>query len=233
MNTVTLNGVSSSTITGLLIQSLPSISKPMIRTSIEEIDGRDGDIVTKLGYSAYDKEFDIGLHGNYDVNEVISFFDSEGEVIFSNEPDKYYRYQILADIDFKRLLRFKEAEVTMHVQPFKYSATEADIDEAVTAQTSVTVTNSGNTIARPVITMTGSGDVVLSLNGAQILSINFDTYSTITIDAEALEALSGSLLANRYVTGDYDDLQLEVGENEIGWDGTLTHIQVSRYSRWI
>ena len=44
MNYVILNGVKSTTIKGLLIQSLPPISKPLMRTSIEEIDGRDGDI---------------------------------------------------------------------------------------------------------------------------------------------------------------------------------------------
>lgn len=88
-NTVTLNGVNSSLIQGLLIQELPPITKPMIRTQIEEIDGRDGDIITKLGYSAYDKEVSIGLFGNFDIDDIITFFNSEGEVIFSNEPTKY------------------------------------------------------------------------------------------------------------------------------------------------
>ena len=95
MNYVILNGVKSNTVKGLLIQSLPSISKPLIRTQIEEIDGRDGDIITKLGYSAYDKEMSIGLFGDFDIDEVIQYFDSEGTVIFSNEPDKFYNYQII------------------------------------------------------------------------------------------------------------------------------------------
>ena len=118
---IILNGIKSNAINGLLIRSLPPITKPKIRTQIEEIDGRDGDIVTPLGYSAYDKSFDIGLYGEYDVDEVIAFFDSQGTVTFSNEDDKYYNYQIIDQIDFEKLLRFKTATVTMHVQPFKYS----------------------------------------------------------------------------------------------------------------
>lgn len=118
---IILNGIKSNAINGLLIRSLPPITKPKIRTQIEEIDGRDGDIVTPLGYSAYDKSFDIGLYGEYDIDEVIAFFDSQGTVTFSNEDDKYYNYQIINQIDFEKLLRFKTATVTMHVQPFKYS----------------------------------------------------------------------------------------------------------------
>ena len=124
MNYVILNGVKSTNIKGLLIQSLPPISKPLMRTSVEEIDGRDGDIVTKLGYSAYDKPMSIGLFGDYDVDEVIQFFDSEGTVTFSNEPDKFYNYQIIDQIDFEKLINFKTATVTFHVQPFKFSAVD-------------------------------------------------------------------------------------------------------------
>ena len=123
-NYVILNGVKSTTIKGLLIQSLPPISKPLMRTMVEQIDGRDGDITTKLGYSAYNKEMTIGLYGNYDVDEVIQYFNSEGIVTFSNEPDKYYKYEILEQIDFERLIRFKTATVVFHVQPFKYSAVD-------------------------------------------------------------------------------------------------------------
>ena len=126
MNYVILNGVKSNTVKGLLIQSLPSISKPLIRTQIEEIDGRDGDIITKLGYSAYDKEMLVGLYGDYNIDDVIQFFDSEGQVTFSNEPDKYYNYEIIEQIDFERLARFKTATVTFHVQPFKYALNESE-----------------------------------------------------------------------------------------------------------
>lgn len=125
-NTITLNGQISSEITGLIIQELPPISKPLIRTEVEEIDGRDGDIVTALGYSAYDKEISVGVHGDYDINEIIAYFNSEGVVTFSNEPDKYYNYQITQQIDFERLVRYRTATVTFHCQPFKYSTTEGE-----------------------------------------------------------------------------------------------------------
>lgn len=128
VNYIELNGEKSTSVKGLIIQSLPPISKPKMRTSIETIDGRDGDVVTKLGYSAYDKQVGIGLHGDFDIDDAIAFFDSEGEVVFGNEPDKYYRYQILDQIDFERLVRFRTAKVKMHVQPFKHDAVDRTFD---------------------------------------------------------------------------------------------------------
>jgi len=124
-NYITLNGKNSNEINGLLIQELPPISKPQIRTEVEEIDGRDGDIVTKLGFAAYDKEFTVGLYKDFDINAIVAYFNSEGTVIFSNEPDKYYNYQIIDQIDFERLVRYRTATVRMHTQPFKYSNTES------------------------------------------------------------------------------------------------------------
>lgn len=233
MNSITLNGTSSTTITGLIIQSLPPISKPMIRTQVEEIDGRDGDIVTKLGYAAYDKEISIGLHGSFNIDEVIAFFDSDGIVTFSNEPDKYYKYRITAQADFDRLLRFRQATVTFHVQPFKYSTTEQPVVETITTQESVTVTNSGNTLSKPIITIEGSGVINLSLNGNQQLIISLDTDDSITIDVSRLEAYTDDVLRNRIVVGDYDNMSLDPGVNIISWAGTVTGIRIENYSRWI
>lgn len=355
INYIELNGEKSTSVKGLIIQSLPPISKPKMRTSIETIDGRDGDVVTKLGYSAYDKEVSIGLHGDFDIDDAISFFDSEGEVVFGNEPDKYYRYQILDQIDFKRLVRFRTANVKMHVQPYKYDAVDrvfdivnqflhiedsatskfgiaatssggsirvsgratsdvdievpiesmslsgsytltasasgsaagcalrlidgspsrsfggsymelkSDGDSTMTAAADssaeydalwldikagtsvdftmsvtmasdsfnrIALTNRGNVISRPTVTVYGSGNVELAINAVTVLSFSIDSGS-ITIDAEEMNAYHGDALMNRRVTGDYADLALNVGENVLSWNGDVTAIRVEDFSRWL
>ena len=355
INYVELNGEKSTSVKGLIIQSLPPISKPKMRTSIEAIDGRDGDVVTELGYSAYDKQVSIGLHGDFDIDDAIAFFDSEGEVVFGNEPDKYYRYQILDQIDFERLVRFRTAKVKMHVQPFKHDAVDrtfdivnqflhiedstaskfgitatssdgsirvagnatSDVDIEVpvesmllsgsytlTASASgsaagcalrlidgspsksfggsymelksngdstmtatadsnaeydalwldiragtsvdftlsvtmasnsfseISLTNRGNVVSRPTVTVYGSGNVELAINAVTVLSFSIDD-GYITIDAEEMNAYHGDALMNRHVTGDYADLRLNVGENVLSWSGDVSGIKVEDFSRWL
>lgn len=357
INYVELNGEKSTSVKGLIIQSLPPISKPKMRTSTETIDGRDGDIVTRLGYAAYDKQLSIGLHGDFNIDDAIAFFDSEGEVVFGNEPDKYYRYQILDQIDFERLVRFRTAEVKMHVQPFKYDAVDrtfdivnqflhaqdstaskfgitvtssngsirvsgratsdvdievpidsmslsgsytmtasasgsaagcalrlidgspsndgsfggsymelkSDGDSTITATADsnseydalwldikagtsvdftlsvtmasdsfneISLTNRGNVVSRPTVTVYGSGNVELAINAVTVLSFSIEVGS-ITIDAEEMNAYHGDTLMNRRVTGDYADLRLNVGENVMSWRGDVTAIRVEDFSRWL
>nr|DAL45624.1 MAG TPA_asm: distal tail protein [Caudoviricetes sp.] len=352
---IELNGEKSTDVKGLMIQSLPPITKPKMRYSSEDIDGRDGDIITKLGYAAYDKEVSIGLHGDFDVDDAIAFLDSEGEVVFSNEPDKYYRYQILDQIDFERLVRFRTAKVKLHVQPFKYDAVDRTFEvvnqlinvkdstasrfgitavssggsvrvagkatntaeimvpidritlsgsytltaatsgdaagcalklvsraqpdgdsfggtytelksngtSSITADAdteydalwlyvqagttlgftltatmssnnfrSITLTNRGNIISRPTVTVYGSGNVELAINAVTVLSFSIDD-DYITIDADEMNAYHGDALMNRRVTGDYADLALKAGENVMSWRGDVTGIKVEDFSRWL
>lgn len=235
-NYIILNDRSSEEIPGLLIQELPPISKPLLRNQIEEIDGRDGDIVMPLGYAAYDKDVSIGLYGKFDVDDVIEYFNSEGKVVFSNDPDKYYKYQILNQIDFERLVRFRTATVTFHVQPFKFANNEKSKTYTSFDNNSIAVRNNGNYYSRPKITVFGTGTINMSLNGNQIFVINLgDQAAQITIDAEQLEAYDEdtNVLMNRSVDGDYDNLRLKVGTNTISWSGSVTKIVINNYSRWI
>ena len=125
---IIINGVNSLSIKGLAITKLPSIYKPIMRTEIEEIDGRNGDIITELGYGAYNKELTIGLFGDYDIDEIIAFFNQKGTIIFSNENDKVYNFDIVDQIEFEKLIKFRSATINIHCQPFKYPLSETPIE---------------------------------------------------------------------------------------------------------
>lgn len=232
---IIINGVNSETVKGLLISALPPISKPKVRVTLEEIDGRDGDIATVLGYAAYDKPISIGLYGDYDIDAVIKYFNSSGKVIFSNEADKYYNFAIYEAIDFNKLIRYKTATVNMHVQPFKYSAEEVEKSFNIRGESNIiTVRNNGNIYAKPTITLTGSGAVDIYIGTAHF-GINLTGVNeTIIIDVQGMNAydLDGNF-KNREVVGDYDTLRLDSGVNNITINGNVTSFKINNYSRWI
>ena len=235
-----LNGKKSSLIKGLMIQSLPIISKPMMRANIEEIDGRDGDIITKLGFAAYDRTMKIGLYGDFDIYEVLNYFNSDGEAIFSNEPEMIYKYHILNQIDFEKLLRFRTADVVFHCQPFKHSSFKESFE--FDYNNPLTVCNRGNVYSRPNFIVYDSNlfatakhiyvDNVLKMTIKQPSNASVET-TTVVINNENMQATavtsSGDVI-NRYVTCDYTKCILTPGVHTLTTDGFVT---ISETSRWI
>lgn len=232
MNYLIINGQKSLSIQGLMIQSLPPISKPMIRTQIDEIDGRDGDIITPLGFKAYDRTVDIGLTRFFDIDEVIRFFNSSGEIIFSNEPYKIYQFSILSQINYERLLRFRTAKVTFHVQPFKHSSIEFPLEFNSHLQ-EIAVINNGNIFSKPKIQIFGAGDIAMAINGNDVLEIELGVQGSVIIDAEQMEAYNATGLKNRLVSGNYENIILDIGRNTLGFSGNVSKVVISNYSRWI
>lgn len=230
---VLINGEPSYGVDGLIITSLPPITKPAMRYNSEEIDGRDGDIITTLGYQSYDKTLSVGLHGDFDIDKVIEFFATSGTVTFSNEPDKIYRFQQLDAIDFERLVRYRTADVKLHVQPFKTGRLQRPKVFAGSDAQAVVV-NAGNVVAAPKLTIKASGDVGLYLDGVQILSVAQSGGYTLVVDVAALEASTpeGQLM-NRHITGDYARLMLSPGRHTLKWRGKVSSLTIEDYSRWI
>ena len=227
---VIFKDVKSTTIPGLLICELPSISKPQMRTLNTEIDGRDGDITDELGYSSYEKTLSIGLTRNYDVNQIIKYFSGSGTLVLSNEPDKVYYAAVYARIDYERLLKFKTAIIEFHVQPYKYLLNEQPVILDITAETELNVLNVGLEQSKPIITLYGEGDVQLSVNGVNIFSINIDD-EFVVIDSLEQEAYKDTVLKNRNMIGEFPIL--EPGQNIIQWTGNITKIVVEPKSRWL
>lgn len=228
MNKIIWRGVDSSTIEGLIICELPPITKPKMRVQETTIDGVDGSIIEELGYESYDKSLKIGLTYNFDVDKIIKYFTGEGQVVFSNESDKYYNAKIIERIDYERLLRFKEATVKFRVQPFKYKLNES----AITLTESGTVTNVGLEYSKPIMKITGSGTVEVLVNGLAIFTYTFPENETeVIIDSEKEDAYLGTVLKNRTMTGEFP--RLLDGENTISWSGNVTSIVVEPKSRWL
>jgi phage-related protein len=121
--------------------------------------------------------------GNYDINKTAKYFTGNEQVIFSNEPDKYYDAAIYEQIDFERLTSFRESIVKFHCQPYKYLVNESEIDITITDQTSLPVTNQGLETSKPIMTLIGNGIVEISINGYAQFQYDFGDNDHITIDS--------------------------------------------------
>ena len=224
MNSLIWKGVDSTTKKGLIITSLPPITKPPMRVKETTIDGRDGSIIEELGYAPYDRAVSIGLRGNFDIDSIIAYFTGAGQLVMSNEPDKVYDAQIIGQIDYERLLRFRTASVKFRGQPYKHKWGESPSGAG-------TVVNSGNVESKPIITMQGSGTVEVKIGDVTQFSYTFpDGETEVVIDSEKEDAYLGNVLKNRNMTGEF--LKLAVGSNEVSYTGTVTAFQLSRVSRW-
>lgn len=229
-NSVTFKGISSTTLSGLIISELGDITKPSRRSEVVKIDGRDGDIVTYQGYETVKRSIKIGLFGSYDINAISNFFDGEGDMVFSNESSMKYQARIVNNIDYERLVRFRTAKVDIILQPFKHLATESN----VTGSTSpLSVTNQGYMTSKPIITIvaTAGNEITLKLAGVAFMTVTMPPEGTITIDNEALNCYNSNADKNQYVEGYF--IELASGSNSISWVGTVTSITIKPNSRWL
>lgn len=231
MNYIIFNGKDSRDIKGLLISELPPITKPNMRAKETVIDGVDGSIIEELGYESYDKTVAIGVKIGAEIDKIIEFFTGSGQIVFSNEPDRYYIARIIKGIDCTRLGRFRVATVTFRVQPFKYNRVEV-ARQATSERTSMIIENLGNHTARPLITIKGAGTVELTLNDNKICTYTFpEGENTVVIDSEKQDAYWDNALKNRNMNGDFPIF--EKGNNTLSWNGALESITITKYSRWL
>jgi predicted phage tail component-like protein len=231
VNKVIFKDIDSTLIKGLVVCELPPITKPKLRVLETEIDGVDGSIIEELGYESYDKEIKIGLKIGTDIDEVIEYFNGEGNIVFSNEPDKYYKVKVIEQVDYERLVRFRTAIVKFRTQPFKYLYGETY--QKFTNPTGILVAlNEGNLNSKPLIKIIGSGTIEFKLEGTTIFNYTFpEGDSEVIIDSEKQDAYLGTVLKNRNMIGEFPIFKK--GKNQITLSGAVTELTVTANSRWL
>lgn len=224
-------GVSSQEM-GVVVESLPPISRPAMRVDTTEIDGRDGDEVTELGYESYDKEVVFGIKDTSEayINDLMAWLSGEGQLATSAEPTKVYECRIYREVDLKRLCRFRKGKVKFHTQPYKYAAAEPDIVWS-SEEKKIVVVNAGNVNALPALHVSGSGTINISLDGSHVLKLELGEDDEIIVDSKKQEAYNDLSLRNRAMIGSF--ISLPPGTHEITWDGDITALKVKPGSRWI
>lgn len=139
------------------------------------------------------------------------------DLTISYDPDFIYRAAYLETFSIEETLRqFGKTTINFVCYPVKF------YKQGRTTQTlsnGATVNGIGNVNAKPIITLVGSGDCTLTINGrkTKLRAVQ----NMITLDMQARQVFSGNLPAwDKVVRApQYQMPYLDAGRNLISWDG--------------
>ena len=207
---------------GLKIISLPNITTPEKREEKIIIPGRDGYLTQSDG--SYEGEVKPVEFDYFDdrFDDIKQWLTGSGEVIFSNEPDRYYKARIINKLDLARVLeKFHSGIIQFDCQPFGYLQ-----DELIEITNSTTIYNQANVNSQPYIKIYGNGYATLKINNEVIKLTNISDY--IELDSEMMECYKSNVPLNHLMIGNFPIFQ--VGENNISWTGNISKIEI--IPRW-
>lgn len=215
---------------GVRVTKMPETVRAERRVERVEIAGRNGSLHVDEGtYDSYDRTMECALINRRRLDEVAAWLVGSGKMIFSTEPDKVYDVVISNKISIAQMMRvFQKFQVTMDTQPFKYSVNRAG--ERLELLAPKVVYNPGTVYAQPKITVYGSGDITLSVNGTSFPLSAVDGY--LTIDSESMEVYKGGESRNSKFGG-ADFPRLETGKNAVSWTGNVEKLVIEPGWRWL
>ncbi|RXM68353.1 distal tail protein Dit [Clostridium tetani] len=208
---------------GLKIISLPNITTPEKREEKIIIPGRSGYLTQSDGsYEGKVKPVEFDYFDNR-FDDIKQWLTGSGEVIFSNEPDRYYKARIINKLDLARVLeKFHSGIIQFDCQPFGYDLN----NNLIIIDKPISIYNEGTYESQPYMKIFGTGDVSLNINNKVIKLKNIIDY--IELDSEIMECYKEHQNCNNKMTGEFPTLQ--IGENKISWSGNVDKIEIT--PRW-
>lgn len=227
MTTFTFNG-KSNTEFGLRVAEGKKITTSSLDVERVSVPGRDGELLisnnrlnsAELSFPVnFVKEKGLIATEVYRISEWLNVAGYK-DLTISYDPDFIYRAAYLETFSIEETMRqFGKTTINFVCYPVKF------YKQGRTTQTlsnGATVNGLGNVKANPVITLVGSGDCTLTINGrkTKLRAVQ----NTITLDMQARQVFSGNLPAwDKVVRApQYQMPYLDVGRNLISWDGDFT-----------
>lgn len=219
---------------GVWVSELPAPVRAAERTNTVEIPGRAGSLTLREGenvHSGYTKECRITVPADADMASLLDWLTGDGQVVFSNEPDRSYTAHLAAEVKFDRAGNsLKTATIPFYVHPHK-AQYPPETDIALNASGSVY--NPGTVASKGIITLTFTEAATLEIGDTTMTFVAADpgegesyAQETIVIDCDAeLITQDGEIWDGSY-TGDFP--RFAPGSNTV----TLTDCTVVIKPRW-
>jgi predicted phage tail component-like protein len=226
LTTFTFNG-KKNTEFGFRVAEGKKITTSSLDVERVSVAGRDGELLisnnrlnsAELSFPVnFVKEKGLIATEVYKISEWLNVAGYK-DLTISYDPDFIYRAAYLETFSIEETMRqFGKTTINFVCYPVKF------YKQGRTTQTlsnGATVNGLGNVKANPVITLVGSGDCTLTINGrkTKLRAVQ----NTITLDMQARQVFSGNLPAwDKVVRApQYQMPYFDYGRNLISWDGNF------------
>lgn len=224
---------------GILIEKRPDINSPKRHISYIEVPGRDSSLRYDEGtYEDVTIAVDCTIKGanlmeRLDIIKAWLYSAGESDLVFSFQPDKKYRAQVVNSIDFKQAFKICSRFVILFsCRPFKYWVNNIII--TVNTGAGTTIVNQGSIASKPIIKVYCSGSGKFKINSAEVTLSNI-TVPYLTLDSELEEAyymVNGEMKnANNLMSGEFP--VLSAGNNTVTFSGGVTKLEITPNWRWL
>lgn len=221
-----------------LVENRPIIQKPTRKVNYKEVPGRSGTLLfDEKAYNntpfALDCFLKAETEGERDyMRDLIAFVFDSGQYIdfipyFDNT--KIYKVQATSAPQFEghHVLRFNERyKVQLTAQPYKFIADAP----TVSLTSGATINNPSFYASKPIITITGTGDCTLTINGRAFVVKNIQDSIIINSAIPSAYRLAGGVVfneENKIYTREFP--LIDSGNNVISWTGAFA---VTIETRW-
>lgn len=231
-NTVTIDGVSSADV-GLYFDKLPYIPAAKRRSNVYQIPGAGEDLT--IHSDDYDDiPLTLTAYMRPGADHQAAYNWAHGKrIVLSTQPTIYGIIKAVGEIAPSRIgWDAHKFDIPFTLSPFRYLLND---EEIILSANPAYVSNAGNVHSLPLYKMTGcSGDVSLTVNGTQLSITDAPSDAYIDMASETVYTLTNGSKENilSKTTGNFWNLALNSGVNEIAWSGTVDSVSVKIGTRW-
>ena len=172
-----------------------------------------------------------------DLSAVYSWLSGSGRLVFSDTPDRYYNVSACAGISSKRIgaaNTIREVKIKLTCAPFAYAVANDPVELPSSPAQLQTI---GTMYSEPLIEISGTGDVTLTVNG---VTLDISGMSgTIYIDVHTCQVYKieyGSKVSILSSTTGLIEKMVLVPDTEavnvISWTGDVSGVKITKNERW-
>lgn len=219
---------------GLIVKTINNPLLPPKRISRVNVMGYDGEYIFENGYNNKILEFKCVMakgtikERRIRAREIASWLSGTGDLILDYESDKTYKVvKIVSDVSLTIEQVVDEFNIIFEVEPFQYGSFQ---NISVDNPTSVAITNNGNIKADTLISVTGTGNIIVAC-GSQSFTLTGIT-EKLNLDSKRMLVYNDTII-NAISKHSGDFIKLPPGNNTINITGTVSNITIKFYDTYI